>query len=596
MRIQLAVSTLLLSFAPVALAQDLPDVRAVTVEAPITAVTLYQGSAMITHTAEVPDELGTYELRVEGLSAQINEESLSARVTGAKLLDVRYESTRVTASAASSPELAKAIADLEAARREGEALALHSVRLADQNNLLNAIAAKTATESAKDFGSKSLDPEALTQQVAFLNSARKSLIEERTVLDGSIRAKQDAIAALTERVKRLGGETRVTRAAIVAVGRSKPGAASVDVRYIVGAAGWTPDYAVRAVDTGDDAADALTIEFNAVITQSTGVDWTDVALTLSTAEPSSRPAPPEIEAEYLSVREIAPATAGEIDRVGFAKLMDADVPDGKPGQPGGGGGGYGSGLTGGILGDPGAPAEGVSLGIQLDAAYADAEGEGGAVVQYALPRKVTIPSDSSRTRSQRVATIDLKPEFSHVARPIADPVVYLRAKTRNTWSSRLVAGRARLFVGDDSVGEAEMPSIIPGAEVSFWLGGDPRLEAKRVLVSRSTREEGVFGKTAVSSDQWRIDLVSSAPGATTVELSDRVPVSRDEKIKVELRDLSQPLSTDAEYLATERTRGILRWIVAMPARGGDGKPATKSVSWAVRESHSTEIEVERSAE
>jgi hypothetical protein len=580
-------------------AQDLPDVRAVTVEAPITAVTLYQGSAMITHTAEVPGELGTYELRVEGLPAVINEESLSARVTGAKLLDVRYESTRVTASAATSPELAKAIADLEAARRESESLALHSARLVEQNNLLNAIAAKTATESAKDFGSKSLDPEALAQQVAFLNSARKSLIEERTVLDGSIRAKQDAIAALADRVKRLGGETRVTRAAIVAVGRSKPGAASVDVRYIVGAAGWTPDYAVRAVDTGDDATDALSIEFNAVITQSTGVDWTDVALTLSTAEPSSRPAPPEIEAEYLSVLEIAPASAGEWDRAGFAKAMDAEVADGKPGRPGGGGGGFGgggTGLTGGILGDPGAPAESVSLGIQLDAAYADAEGEGGAVVQYALPRKVTIPSDSSRTRSQRVATIDLKPEFSHVARPIVDPAVYLRAKTRNTWTSRLVAGRARLFVGDDSVGEAEMPSIIPGAEISFWLGGDPRLEAKRVLVARSTREEGVFGKTAVSSDQWRIDLVSSAPGTTTVELSDRVPVSRDEKIKVELRDLSQPLSTDAEYLATDRTRGILRWIVAMPARGGDGKPATKSVSWTVRESHSTEIEVERSAE
>jgi uncharacterized protein (TIGR02231 family) len=228
----------------------------------------------------------------------------------------------------------------------------------------------------------------------------------------------------------------------------------------------------------------------------------------------------------------------------------------------------------------------------LEAAFADASAEGGAVVNYPVPRKVTIPSDDRRTRSQRVATIELDPEFSHVTRPIVDPVVYLRAKARNTSSFRLIEGRARLFVGDDSVGETTLPTFIPGGEATFWLGGDPRIEAKRVLVSRESKEQGVFGKSDVRTEKWRIDLVSAAPGSSRVEVSDRVPVSRNEQIKVELRDLSQPLSTDDAYLKNERVRGVLTWVVALPGLGKDGKPTERSLSWTVLVSHPAEVEVE----
>ena len=570
---------------------DAPVATTLAVDAPVTAVTLYRSAAMITHTAALPEGAGqgqgTFELRIEGLPESIDGESLSARVTGAKLLDVRFETKVTPVDAATNPELRNAIAMLEQTKRAGEALALHSARLADQNALLSAIAAKTATESAQDFGSKSLDPEALARQVAFLNEARKALIDERTELDARIRVNAMENAALADRVKQLGGQSTVVRAAVVAVGKSQPGPGSVAIQYLVGAARWSPDYAIRARDTGDDARDALTVEFNAVIAQSTGTDWNDVSVTLSTAEPERRPAPPEIDPEYLSVREPAMDKDAGAVRYGFAG--GGGAPNMAPGSP------VPLAGTGGVIGDPGnlGDAEAISLGLKLDRAYADAEAAGGAVVSYQLPRRVGIPSDASRTRTQRIATIELDPEFSHVARPIVDPTVYLRAKARNTSSYRLIAGPARLFVGDDSVGEAELPDIIPGAEVNFWLGGDPRIESKRVLVSQQTREEGVFGKSRVTTSSWRIDLTSAAPGTSRVELSDRIPVSRDEKVKVELRDLSTPLSTDAEYLANERTRGILRWVLDMPGLGKDGKPSRLGISWTVRESHAIEVEVER---
>jgi len=58
-------------------------------------------------------------------------------------------------------------------------------------------------------------------------------------------------------------------------------------------------------------------------------------------------------------------------------------------------------------------------------------------------------------------------------------------------------------------------------------------------------------------------------------------VSRNEQIKVELKDVSQPVVTDAKYVADEKPQGILKWLVQLPARAEAGKPATKSVSWTV---------------
>lgn len=624
MRQILAASLVSFALAGVVAAQSaLPDATPVTLDAAIAAVTVYENRAMVTRSCALPKEQGTFEVRIEGLPRSIDAGSLSARVEGAKLLDVRYESVTTPVDASTSPELRQAIADLDAAQRAAELIALRMAKVNDQNTLLNSIAAKTATESAKDFGSKSLEPDALAKQVMFLDEARERLIAQRTALEAEGRKNQAELAALGAKVQSLGGKSVEARAAVVTVGKSALGDATLSLNYLVSGAGWSPDYAVRAVDTGDDATDSLMVEFNAIIMQMTGEDWKDIAVTLSTAEPTRRPAPPEIEPVFLDVAlpPVETALAEKLDdKQGIPNGVPGD-PGGRtagrkefgraPGKPGaggigGGGGGRGNdaattsyfgieGSTGGLIGDAGEDAErSIKLGIELEMAYADAEAAGGAVVNYALPRKVSIPSDAKRTRSQRIASIDFDPVFSHVARPLVDPTVYLRAKARNGSTYRLIAGTARLFVGEDSVGETEFPTVIPGAEVSFWLGGDPRIESKRVLVSKETKEQGVFGKSTVTTWKWRLDLVSAAPGLSRIEVSDRVPVSRNEQIKVEIKEPSLALSTEDAYLKNDRTRGILRWVLDMPGRKADGKPTERSISWTVQVSHPVEVHVQTS--
>ena len=149
--------------------QDALVAESVRATAPISEVTLYQGRAMIARTEASPAREGLFEMRFEKLPATIDPSTLQATVTsdrgGAKLLDVRYEEKVTQSDTSNNPELREAIAALEAAKRVGELNAMKMAAINDRYALLNAIRTKTATESAKDFGSKSLDPEALAKQI-----------------------------------------------------------------------------------------------------------------------------------------------------------------------------------------------------------------------------------------------------------------------------------------------------------------------------------------------------------------------------------------------------------------------------------------------
>ncbi|MFZ4751676.1 MAG: DUF4140 domain-containing protein, partial [Phycisphaerales bacterium] len=122
----------------------------VAADAAIREVTLYQGRAMVSRTADSPAREGLFELRFEQLPAALDPATLQATVTsargGAKLLDVRYEETVTPSDVTNNPELRAAIERLEAARRESEALAMRMAAVNDRYTLLNSIRQKTATE------------------------------------------------------------------------------------------------------------------------------------------------------------------------------------------------------------------------------------------------------------------------------------------------------------------------------------------------------------------------------------------------------------------------------------------------------------------
>jgi uncharacterized protein (TIGR02231 family) len=73
-----------------------------------------------------------------------------------------------------------------------------------------------------------------------------------------------------------------------------PGAVQLDLRYVVSGAQWTASYDIR-IQSSDQS---MSLTYYGLVSQSTGEDWPNVQLSLSTATPSKGGVPPTLATRY----------------------------------------------------------------------------------------------------------------------------------------------------------------------------------------------------------------------------------------------------------------------------------------------------------
>lgn len=564
MNIVLAISATLVAvadFANHAWAQDAPitvEAKAVTVDAVPSAVTVYPGRAAVTRSARLSLDVGAYDVTFANLPPQIDSASLQVRARGPiRVLGVKYEEREVLEPVDDRlRELARRIDDL---KLQLDYIEQDRGELEQQRKTLRSIADRIATATAGDAGTDQLDAGALGTLVDFLADRRRTLLEtERSLNKGEQSLRAELRVVESERRKIQIGSEHTTRSAIVqcvVTGSNVP--VELDLLYQVHNAMWAPRYNVRADIDGSTAQ----IEYDALIGQQTGEDWKDVELTLSTARPDISVTPPTLEPWYVSVVEPVTADAQRpASRLSAREKRKA--PARSPGW-----------TKGQIFSEsdaPDRPGDEVAEELLYMARQAYVQ-SGGVAVTYTLPRKVTVLTNAESEQSTRIASIEVIPEFAHLAGPIASPHVYLRGTLDNTSDFHLLPGPAAIFYGSDYVGTADMPSVAPGAEFKVYFGIEQRITVSRQLVTKKKSRSG-FGNSQSRTDyDYRLTIANNTGRSVKLELWDRMPVSRDEKIKVELKNPTHKLSLDAQYLQEDRPRGLLRWDLEVPASARTGR-------------------------
>jgi uncharacterized protein (TIGR02231 family) len=200
---------------------------------------------------------------------------------------------------------------------------------------------------------------------------------------------------------------------------------------------------------------------------------------------------------------------------------------------------------------------------------------------------VSVPSDADRSQRTRIATIEPEARFVHVAAPLETESVFLRGDLVNASGLQLLPGAAEIHMGGDYVGPSEVPAVAPGSRFQVFFGADRAVRARREVVSRVTGAAGLFGGAEATTWRYRVTVDNGTGRDLQVELLDRRPASRNEKIEVKVADLSVPISTDAEYAAGPQKAGILRWDLSVPAdaRGTSALPVT----WTVQLTHPKDV-------
>jgi uncharacterized protein (TIGR02231 family) len=546
----------------------------------VDRVVLYRGRAAVTRVVPATLEQGLWAVHVRGLPETVEGASIQAKVrrgatapgatgatgaTGAapSILSVEYAESPA-AGFAGTPEGVALANELRDLRRAAENLKQDMAGVAQQVKIVEQISLRPTAAPREDGATQRLDLAAIERGLAFVATERRALLQRERELARASEELARTIEAKQRDLDARGGAQRTERTAIVVVAAPERAPIELEVTYNVTNATWEPVYTIRAA--GDRSG--VEIECDAMVAQSTGEDWRGVRMALSTAQPTRASAPPAIQPWFIDQYVPPPPPPP----------MPMAVESAAPGAP--------AAMSAPAERKAGAPGRRrAEIEALADAASVQ---EAGVAVAYELPRTLDVPSDRAKKQRTRIATVAPSVEFVYTAQPLVTEDVFLRGDMVNTSPFQFLPGRAQVFMGGEFIGETRVPSVAPKDQFRVFFGPDRALRARRELVAKTTGSTGFLGGSQTTTWSYRVLLENSTPRDARVELLDRRPVSRNEKIVAAVSKLSRPLSTVKEYVEGPMTQGILRWDLTVPANTrGDG---AMQVLWTAEVSRANNVE------
>ncbi|WP_164557925.1 mucoidy inhibitor MuiA family protein [Massilia atriviolacea] len=487
--------------------------------APVTAVTLYPGSATVVRTAQVA--AGATEVVIDGLPANFNIESVRVQAApGIRVADVVSRDS--AGSDAVNPAEARLAGEIE--------------RLKDQKAMLEAEARSAGIVKAylerynggAAEGGKAQGPDqarALAGVIDTLGRGASEALLKIEKLAVQQRALDKKIAALDSDLAGLRSGGKQVRSLVVRLSEARAG--SLSISYQRENAGWKPGYRASL----DSAASRVDLERLATISQSTGEDWSNVKLTLSTSQPRLSPSgrepqpwlltyyppqPPQPPMQYAPAPAPAPALMERRQKVELAGSASKRANDDEV-----------------------------------------AELQGAFATEFEVPGRVNLASDG-RATSVTLSTLAL-PVTQHLrVTPRLEKfaiVMAEAARPEGVWP----AGSMQLFRDGGYIGATQW-NLQEGEKALFSFGRDDRVVVSLDPVAGKTGSKGLFGGRASSV---RADVFTVANRRKTpVELLvfDSSPVSTSEEVRVEAAFDPAPLTT-----TWEQRRGVVAWKKTLAA-------------------------------
>jgi uncharacterized protein (TIGR02231 family) len=497
----------------------------VDVEAAPSAVTVFADQARVTRAARVSLAAGEHEVRFTGLPPGADLSSLTADVSGAGVELLGIEARRVTATEA---------ADARVAEIDAELVRLRDRRQDRADDLAAAEGRLAAVERARTASAAQLSLQLLVGDDAPGRAAalQTSLSAEDAAARADARAARVAIrdldtsiAALERERRDLGTSATDTWTAVVRVDADRATSANVDLLYAIYGASWRPRYDLR----GDPASGDVALALSAIVTQATGEDWSDVRLSVSSAQPGRGTDVPRLDPFWLQPPMMYAMPSAAPRAAGMARMEMDDAAPPAPPPP------------------PMAVAE-AQVEIQL------------AATTFAVARPEDIPSDGTE-RKVLLTTVDLESELRHVVVPRLDPAAYLVGEVTNTAEFPLLPGEAGVFAGGAYVGELWLDTVPPGESFDVSFGPDDRVVVRRTREQTTTGEGVTASRRQRASWRWGLELRSTHRAAVRVEVREQVPISPRDDVEVSWSvDRGGPAPV-------EEDGGVLAFPVPVPAAG-----------------------------
>ena len=500
----------------------------------VEAVTVFPDRALVARSAQLELRPGETTLVLSDLPANLWDHSLQVSGSGpagTAVLDV--QSRNIFLESEPSPkirELEELLTNLRHDQQE-----LHDERMALDNDrqLLDRIT-QAATTLPTEGESPRPSYEEWSQLLKFnAEKTRRIKTAQREIglKDEKLLAKIVAVERQLQDIRGRQPGRRAVKQVTIRLAADTAGPGTVTVSYTVPGASWTPTYRARL----DSNTRRVALDYEAQVTNRTGDDWTQVALTLSTARPSAGGSAPDlfpwiVQELQRGQREYALKSRSADMVMAPAMAMKNDMASER------------------------LEMQGASLDIGLTS----------ATFKVAAP--ATIPADGS-THKVAVTTLDLTAGLRYATTPKFQTAAFLAAQVTNNSDFPLLPGSLAAFVDGSFIANSHLANTMAGEEFDLALGVDESVEIERTLVNRFVEKVGFTNSGTRVTYEIALKLTNHKAVPVMVELAEPLPVSRHEKIIVKIlepaeRDIGGPEDNSAFKRDEE---GILTWTGSLAA-------------------------------
>ncbi len=544
----------------------------VTREGKIQDVILYRNQALVTRVVEVDLKEGSHEIIVTKLPSEIIQNSLYAESVGA---DVRAAKLKITElKSDTDPKLAALDEKIEKANNDSIRLS----KLIEVNRLKLSFLTKQedfiATTEKVELSRGILNADTMKQLTLFNFDQKKDLALEELKLQEDIKNLQKEKDLLLRERKQLVKTSLKSIDASIFIDKIGSGKCEIRLYYLVQNAGWSPIYNFYS----KLGSKTVRVEFNARIQQVSGENWDNINLTLSNATPALSALAPGLSPFRISLSNLGNSLGQEDLKSasqGVSKKMSAAYNKQIGAQS------WNETQEGSWAMNSAANEyqnlELLAKDEDLNILKKDAKQNSSAPsVSFLLKSKVSF---LSKTEQQlvKVEKSELPAKFYNVAIPLLTTYVFREAEIENDGFENLLEGQVSVYLDEKFVGHGEISNVAKGQSFVMGFGVDTQIRARRELYEK---KEKILGGNKELSFKVRVILENFSKKPTDLRVLDRIPVEDEkENVRITLDLKNNTLSADELYQQYERTKGILRWDLALQPESAASKSKTLDYSY-----------------
>lgn len=506
------------------------------VDSRIAEVTVFLNKAQVTREVKTRLESGKTNLVLMGLTSQLDPQSIQVVGKGNFIiLGINHQQNFL--SELNMPKSLKAMKD------SIELLQKQVLLEQSQKEILNKEEQMLLSNQKIGGANQNLTVGELKSMADFYRSRLGDIVTTRMKQDEKIKKMNDRIAKLNRQFNEQNELLRRnTSEIVISISAESNTQADLKVSYVVANAGWNAVYDVRANNTKSP----LQLSYKANVFQSTGEEWKNVKLKLSTANPNLTGLKPELNSWYLDfynpivydkrqkekLYKSAPAAMRSMEAK--AEIADEDMVEAETIA------GYVSTIQ-------------TSLNTEFD---------------ISLPYSV---SSSSKPTTVDIRNYEMKAVYSYSVVPKLDSDPFLMAKSVGWEEFSLLPGEANIFFEGTFVGNSFIDPNNIKDTLAVSLGRDKRMVVKREKLKDLT-SRSVIGSSIKESYTWEISVRNSKTDAIQIHIEDQVPVSKNTQIEVNVLDVgganynkqTGKLSWDLDVKPSETRKVLYKFEVKYP--------------------------------